>query len=140
MDFDLADEDAVDALQIELFDSLPLVPMDAHFSPSAYSDILVAFAQLLVELGDFAVALTLAEETLRVRELTMPAGHWRLAEARAVLGYALARQGDHDKGHAMLTEAATFLIEKRGAQSLPAKVAQDFLADCALKTEPSAVP
>lgn len=79
--------------------------------------------------------------TICVRELTMPPGHWRLAESRAVLGgYALARQGDRERGEAMLAEAGTYLTEKRGAQSLEAKVALRYLADCARKAESSAVP
>lgn len=52
----------VDALQIVLFDSLSRVPIDAHFSASAYTDILVGFARLLVELADFAAAVTVATE------------------------------------------------------------------------------
>lgn len=40
----------------------------------------------------------------------------------------------------MPAEAATLLTEKRGAQSLAAKVAQRYLADCASRAESSAIP
>jgi hypothetical protein len=48
---------------------------------------------------------SLTRQALEVRQRTYPAGHWRIAEAQALLGAVLAAQGRTPEAAALMTAA-----------------------------------
>ena len=54
-----------------------------------------------------------------MRQRTYPAGHWRIAEAQALLGASLAAQHRNDEAVALMREA------DRAFQPIPGRQARD---------------
>jgi hypothetical protein len=56
---------------------------------------------------------------LEVRQRTYPEGHWRIAEAQALLGASLASQQRHDEAEALMRAA------DRSFKPIPGRQARD---------------
>ena len=69
----------------------------------------IGLARVQLEKGQFDQALMHAEDSLATRLKELPAGHGQIAEAQAVAGLTLARQGNHAQAKQMLLEAGNIL-------------------------------
>jgi serine/threonine-protein kinase len=93
-------------------------------------------ARALTGMGDHYLAAGAFEEAERlyrravaVRQNIHPAPHWRIAEARSRVGYALFRQRRYDDAEAILADSHTRLSTDKGAIPESADRARGFLIE-----------
>ena len=78
---------------------------DSLASDSVVGGSLVLRAQALMEEGNFAEAEPLLRACLATRQKVLPEGHWLIADARSVLGVAVAGQGKFAQAEPLLLDA-----------------------------------
>ncbi len=79
--------------------------------------------------GAFEEAESLYRRAVTVRQNIHPAPHWRIAEARSRVGYALFRQQRYQEAEALLTDSYTRLSTDKGAIPESADRARDWLIE-----------
>jgi tetratricopeptide (TPR) repeat protein len=77
-----------------------------------YSDSLAMLGRCLIRQGKHAEAVPILRECLGIKEKTQP-GDWTTAEARGLLGEALAGRKDFPAAEPLLLEARKALTERR---------------------------
>ena len=76
----------------------------------------VDLARVRIARGDAAAVEPMMRRAVAVRQRVFPADHWRIAEAQALLGAALAAQHRYDEARALMTAADRVLKPVRGRQ------------------------
>ena len=79
--------------------------------------------------GAFEEAERFYRRAVTVRQQIHPAPHWRIAEARSRVGYALFRQRRYEDAEALLTDSYTRLSSDRGAIPESADRARAWLVE-----------
>jgi len=90
---------------------------------------LASIGNLCVKLGRWGDAKKTMEECLAIREKVLPPNDWRLANARGLLGVALANLGQRDKAEPLLVSSAATIAASAEA---PPNVKADAQARLAL--------
>jgi hypothetical protein len=80
---------------------------DSLASDSMVGGSMVQQAQALMEEGRFAEAEPSLRACLATRQKVLPEGHWLIADARSILGVAIAGQGKFAEAEPLLLEAYT---------------------------------
>jgi serine/threonine protein kinase/tetratricopeptide (TPR) repeat protein len=78
---------------------------DSLASDSVVGGSLVLRAQALMQEGNFAEAEPLLRACLATRQKVLPEGHWLIADARSLLGVAVAGQGEFAQAEPLLLDA-----------------------------------
>jgi|SoiMethySBSTD1v2_1073268.scaffolds.fasta_scaffold54132_5 tetratricopeptide (TPR) repeat protein len=90
---------------------------------------LAYMGNLCVKLGRWEDAKKIMEECLAIREKALPPNDWRLANARGLLGVALANLGERDKAEPLLVASAAVIAASPDA---PPEVKADAQARLAV--------
>jgi serine/threonine protein kinase/Flp pilus assembly protein TadD len=77
---------------------------------------LLNLARVQIDRGEAVQAEPALRQVLDVRQRLYPAGDWRIAQARSLLGASLTKQGRYDDAEALLLEAAKSLKPVPGPQ------------------------
>ncbi|MDQ6893871.1 MAG: serine/threonine-protein kinase [Acidobacteriota bacterium] len=88
----------------------------------------VNLARVDLKRNDAAAAEPLLRQALQIRVRALPAGDWRTALTKSVLGEALTDLGRYDEAERMLLDAAGVLKDVPGQQGNEAKATRDRLA------------
>jgi len=96
---------------------------------ATYAGDLASIGNLCVKLGRWGDAKKTMEECLAIREKVLPPNDWRLANARGLLGVALANLGQRDKAEPLLVSSAATIAASVEA---PPNVKADAQARLAL--------
>ncbi len=80
--------------------------------------VLRNLATLRLQRGDAAECEILIDRTREVFRATLPAGHWRIADADSVAGGCLAAQGRLTEAEPLLRESLAILQREKGDQAM----------------------
>ena len=123
-------------LQLGKYDEAATVLHEAlRIATAAFGDRHAAVANYEVNLGrvylarkDAASAEPLLRQGLQVRGSVLPAGDWRIAQAKSLLGEALTSLGRYEEAERQLLEAKRDLKDGPGAEGREAKATAERLA------------
>ena len=82
-------------------------------------NVAVDLSRVRIARGHAADVEAMLRRALEVRQRTYPEGHWRIAEAQALLGASLASQQRHDEAEALMRAA------DRSFKPIPGRQARD---------------
>ncbi len=119
----------------ELFAAITVIPIEAHISIALFSGILSSLAETLVETGETNMAITAANEALRLRLSDRPPNHWRIAQSTALLGYVQSYRNPTDESQAMIGENLAILEATRGMNSQEALTVRRYLVRLSARTQ-----
>jgi len=93
----------------------------------AYS--LLGLGQVLTAKGDVSAAEPMLREALAIRQKSMPAGHWQVAEAESALGWCLGRMNREEEARPLLAAALDTLSRQLGSSHRLTRTALRRLAE-----------
>lgn len=99
--------------------------------PAGHLDQAVSLTWLgfvLLEKGKLSEARPLLERAIEIRRAKAPQQDWRTAPAALFLAELMARQGDVERGRAMLSESVEQLVKLFGAENVRVQDARNRLA------------